>query len=68
MKVLNPTQAQYDKWNGYKSNTSEILFVKDGADKWVVGLEVLDDPNFADIRSKLNIIARIEYTPFPANE
>jgi hypothetical protein len=68
MKVLNPTQAQYDKWNGYKANTSEILFVKDGADKWVVGLEVLDDPNFADIRSKLNIIARIDYTPLPDNE
>jgi hypothetical protein len=63
--VLHPNAEQYTALNGYKYQTSELLFVKDGSDRWIVGLEVLTDPNFAEIHDQLEQLERIEYTPFP---
>lgn len=65
MTVLHPNLEQYNALNGYKNNASELLFVKDGSDRWIVGLEVLNDPNFEAIHDQLNELERIEYTPFP---
>ena len=65
MIVLHPNTTQYNDLNGYKHNSSELLFVKDGSDRWIVGLEVLEDSNFADIHDRLEQLERIEYTPFP---
>jgi hypothetical protein len=62
--VLTPTEKQYNALNGYRYKSSELLFVKDGSDKWIVGLQVLNDPNFAEIRNDLEQLERIEYTPF----
>jgi len=64
MIVLHPNLEQYNALNGYKNNASELLFVKDGSDRWIVGLEVLDDPNFEAIHDQLNELERIEYTPY----
>jgi len=63
--VLHPKAEQYNALNGYKHKSSELLFVKDGSDRWIVGLQVLDDLNFAEIHDQLNELERIEYTPFP---
>jgi hypothetical protein len=63
--VLHPNNEQYTTLNGYKNKTSELLFVLDGSDRWIVGLTVLDDPNFTEIHNQLNDLERIEYTPFP---
>ena len=63
--VLHPNAEQYTALNGYRHNSSELLFVKDGSDRWIVGLEVLSDPNFAEIHDQLEQLERIEYTPFP---
>ncbi len=63
--VLHPNAEQYIALNGYRHNSSELLFVKDGSDRWIVGLEVLNDPNFTEIHDQLNELERIEYTPFP---
>jgi hypothetical protein len=63
MIVLHPNQDQYNALNGYKNNASELLFVKDGSNRFIVGLEVLDDPNFSEIREQLDELERIEYTP-----
>jgi hypothetical protein len=63
MIVLHPNTEQYNALNGYKHNSSELLFVEDGSDRWIVGLEVLDDPNFAEIHDQLELLERIEYTP-----
>jgi hypothetical protein len=63
--VLHPNNEQYTALNGYKNKTSELLFVLDGSDRWIVGLEVLDDPNFTEIHDQLNELERIEFTPFP---
>lgn len=62
--VLTPTEEQYTALNGYKKNSSELLFVKDGSDRWIVGLDVLNDSNFAEIHNDLEQLERIEYTPF----
>jgi hypothetical protein len=64
MIVLHPKTEQYTALNGYKHNSSELLFVKDGSDRWIVGLEVLNDPNFAEIHNDLEQLEQIEYTPF----
>jgi hypothetical protein len=61
--VLHPNTEQYNALNGYKHNSSELLFVKDGSDRWIVGLEVLNDINFAEIHDQLEQLERIEFTP-----
>ena len=63
--VLHPNAEQYSALNGYMHNSSKLLFVKDGSDRWIVGTEVLKDSNFAAIHDELNQLERIEYTPFP---
>ena len=65
MIVLHPNTEQYNALNGYKYKSSELLFVLDGSDRYIVGLQVLDDPNFAEIHDQLDQLERIEYTPIP---
>ena len=65
MIVLHPNTTQYNALNGYKNKSSELLFVKDGSDRWIVGLQVLDDPHFSEIHEQLEQLERIEYTPVP---
>lgn len=62
--VLHPNTEQYNSLNGYRHNSSELQFVKDGSGRWIVGLEVLEDPNFVEIHDALNALKRITYTPF----
>jgi hypothetical protein len=63
MIVLHPNTEQYNALNGYKYKSSELLFVKDGSDRWIVGLEVLSDSNFSEIHDQLEQLERIEFTP-----
>jgi hypothetical protein len=65
MIVLHPNTTQYNALNGYRHNSSELLFVKDGSDRWIVGTQVLNDSNFAEIHDQLELLERIEYTPPP---
>lgn len=65
MIVLHPNIGQYNTLDGYRNGNSILKFVKDGSDRWIVGLNVLTDPNFAEIHDQLNELERIEYTPFP---
>ena len=65
MIVLHPNTEQYNSLNGYKNKSSELLFVLDGSGRYIVGLQVLDDVNFAAIHDQLNELERIEYTPIP---
>ena len=68
MIVLHPNTEQYNALNGYRYKSSELLFVKDGSDRWIVGTQVLNDPNFAAIHDQLNALERIEYVPAPEPE
>ena len=63
MIVLHPNEDQYNSLNGYKNNASELLFVKDGSNRFIVGIEVLNDPNFSEIREQLLELEQITYTP-----
>lgn len=63
MIVLHANDEQHAQLNGYQKNESELLFAIDGSGKFIVGLEVLNDPNFADIHEQLDELSRVEYTP-----
>jgi len=68
MIVLHPNTEQYNALNGYKYKSSELIFVLDGSGRYIVGLQVLDDVNFAAIHDQLEQLERIEYTPIPDPE
>jgi len=68
MIVLNPNTGQYNTLDGYRNGNSVLKFVKDGSDRWIVGLNVLTDPNFSAIHDQLEQLERIEYTPIPEEE
>ena len=61
MLVLKANTAQYNSLNGYENGLSQLQFAKDGNDNWIVGLEVLNDNNFAEIQTQLNELTQIEY-------
>ena len=61
MVVLTATLAQYEALNCFQNGLSRLEFVKDGNDNWVVNVEVLTDPDFEPIRTKLNELKKIEY-------
>jgi hypothetical protein len=63
MIVLHPNTEQFNALNGYKHNASELLFVTDGSGRYIVGLELLTDENFAEIHKQLEQLERIQYTP-----
>lgn len=63
MIVLHANNEQYAQLNGYQKNESILIFAIDGSGKFIVGLEVLNDPNFADIHEQLDALDRIEFTP-----
>jgi hypothetical protein len=66
MMVLHATQEQYDILNGYEYGNSLLEFVKDADNKWITGLSVLNDSNFAEIHNQLEQLERIQYTPMPS--
>lgn len=64
MVVLHPNEEQYNSLNGFDNDGNVLIFSLDGSGRYIVGLEVLNDPNFAEIHDALNELERIEYTPF----
>jgi predicted secreted Zn-dependent protease len=63
MIVLHPNEEQYTALNGYTNGVNKLIFAIDGSDRYIVGLEVLDDPNFSKIREQLLELEQITYTP-----
>jgi hypothetical protein len=63
MIVLHANNEQHTQLNGYQKNESILLFAVDGSGKYIVGLEVLNDPNFSEIHEQLDALERVEYTP-----
>lgn len=64
MVVLHPNEEQYNSLNGFDNDGNVLIFSLDGSGRYIVGLEVLNDPSFAEIHDALNELERIEYTPF----
>jgi hypothetical protein len=63
MIVLHPNEEQYKALNGYTNGVHKLIFAIDGSGKYIVGLEVLNDPNFSEIREQLLELEKITYTP-----
>jgi hypothetical protein len=68
MIVLHPNTEQYNALDGYQNDNTLLKFVKDGSDRWIVGTNVLNDPNFGEIHEQLEQLERIEYTHFPPED
>lgn len=63
MIVLHPNEEQYKALNGYTNGVHKLIFAIDGSGRYIVGLEVLNDPNFSEIREQLLELEQITYTP-----
>jgi hypothetical protein len=63
MEVLKATTYKYNKLNGFTKNASVLQFIKDINNNWIVGLEVLNDNDFIEIRQDLQNLPKIEYLP-----
>jgi hypothetical protein len=63
MIVLHPNEEQYKALNGYTNGVYKLIFVIDGSGKYIVSIDILNDPNFSEIREQLDELERIEYTP-----
>ena len=63
MVVLTANTEQLQILNGYVNNGCLLLFAIDGSGRYIVGIEVLNDPNFAAIHDQLIELEQIEYTP-----
>ena len=61
--VLKATQTQYNTLNGYTFNCSKLEFQKDFNNNWIVGIEVLNEIDFLEIRVKLNKLVKINFEP-----
>jgi hypothetical protein len=67
MKVLKASKTQYNQLNGYEIGVSKLEFVKDGANNWIVGLDVIHNGNFLEIREQLLELEEIEYIEITVN-
>lgn len=61
MKVLKGTAKQVSELTGSYANGAEIRFVKDGNENNIIGLEVLTDDDFIEIREQLLALTKIDY-------
>jgi hypothetical protein len=68
MIVLTANEEQYKALNNYQNDCYVLEFHKDGSDRWIVSIDVLDCPFYEAIHDQLNELERIEYTPFPETE
>lgn len=68
MIVLLANKEQYNKLNGYKNDFVALQFAKDGLDRWVIGMQVLEDINLKEIYNQLNELERVEYIPIKEDE
>jgi hypothetical protein len=67
MIVLTANEEQYKALNNYQNDCYVLEFNKDGSDRWIVSIDVLDCPFYEAIHDQLNELERIEYTPFSEN-
>ena len=63
IRVLKATQQQYEALNGYSYLANTLQFVKDGNKNWILGKEVLTDPNFTEIHNQLSQLQEIDFIP-----
>ena len=62
MIVLKATDEQKDRLEGTHLN-GYLQFIQDADDNWIVGVGVINNSNFIEIREELNSLERIEHNP-----
>lgn len=63
MEVLKATTKQKNDLSGTYLNGHVLQFIQDADGSWVCGVGNVDNPNFAEIKSKLESLPRIPYKP-----
>lgn len=63
MIVLLATQNQYNSLNNYTNGNDKLLFAKDAQGRWIVGVEILDNENYSEIKPELSKLEQIEFLP-----
>ena len=63
MKVLTANINQYNILNNYTKGNNKLIFEKDANGKFIVGIEVLQDNNFIEIKEQLQSLPLIDYNP-----
>jgi len=61
MKVLTASTTTKNKLEGTYLNGASLRFIQDANGKWVVNTSVIDDPNFIEIKDKLQALAVIDF-------
>jgi hypothetical protein len=60
-QVLIANEEQYERLNGYENNNNHLIFTKDRDNRWVVGVDNIDNPEFIDIMEDLKELVIGEY-------
>lgn len=68
MIVLHANNEQYNKLNGYKNEFVALEFAKDGLDRWIIGIQVLEDENLKEIHDQLKELEQVEFIPIKEDE
>jgi hypothetical protein len=67
-KVLKATDFQKAALEGNYPNNTGLRFTKDANNNWIVGLNVIEAPEFAEIKTQLQALEQIDYNPIPAED
>jgi hypothetical protein len=62
--VLKANIEQYNAVNGYQNGIQKLDFAIDKNNNYIMVLDILTNPYFAEIRNQLNELERIEYIPY----
>lgn len=68
MIVLHANNEQYNKLNGYKNEFVALEFAKDGLERWIIGIQVLEDQNLKEIHDQLKELEQVEFIPIKEDE
>lgn len=63
MIVLTATVEQKEALEGFYENGTELRFIQDANDNWVVNIHVIENGSFLEIREELQSLPQIVYQP-----
>ena len=67
-KVLKATEFEKAALEGFYSNNTELVFIQDKNNNWIVGINVIDAPEFEEIKTQLQALEQIDFEPIQAED
>jgi len=58
-----PTYYRKKKIEDLTSGAHLIRFIKDANENWIVGKQILNDPNFEHLKGEFEHLEEVEYSP-----